>query len=144
MTFPNVWSCCENRSHCSWSKWGHAVLIDYPSLPKLFPNIWKEKRETVCLLESRKPNSIVSLKPLWQRTRSATWQRNDKWKSFDLFILSWEDASVWPEVVVMHEMREMAETRIGTHMPVFFLSSVQGQVHGDIDRAHDLRRKFFL
>lgn len=37
--------------------------------------------------------------------------------------------SVWPEVVIMHEMIEMAETRIGTHMLVFFLSSFQGQVH---------------
>lgn len=38
-------------------------------------------------------------------------------------------ALVWPEVLMMHEMIEMAEKRIGTHMCVFFLSSVQGQIH---------------
>lgn len=51
---------------------------------------------------------------------------------------------MWPEVVIMQEMIEMAETRIGTHMFMFFLSSVQGQVHRDTNSAHDLRRKFFL
>lgn len=35
-------------------------------------------------------------------------------------------ALLWPEVLMMHEMIEMAETRTGTHMLVFFLSSVQG------------------
>lgn len=87
----------------------------------------------------------MSRKYLRQRTSSATWQRDDKWKSFELlFILSWKDTSVWSEVVTMHEMTEMAETIArenvskNLHILMFFLSSRQGQVRCNFDSTHDL------
>lgn len=131
--YPAGW---ENKCQYGWNKW----LTDYSSLTDLFPNILKERRVPVCLLESRKPSSITSTKHLWWSTSSATCHRNDKWKRFELFFtVRQKDASLWSGIVTTHEtvMAKTSAVRANAsknvikipHILTFFLSSWQDQGH---------------
>lgn len=127
----------ENKCQYGWSERSDMLgLLTIPLLQTYFQIFWR--RVAVCLLESRRPNSITNAKHHRWSTSSATCHRNDKLKSFELFfIVRQKDASVWSGIVTMHEtvmaktsaIRANASQNVtkAPHILTFFHSSWQDQ-----------------